>query len=47
MRGQTMKNWWRQFVFCNNKISKKSNIAGKNEQNNKIYDFNLAQCYRQ
>ena len=27
-----MKNW-RQFVFCNNKISKKSNIAGKNEQN--------------
>ena len=33
-----MKNW-RQFVFCNNKISKKSNIAGKNEQNADQFSF--------
>ena len=34
IRGQTKerKKNWRQFVFYRNKSSKKSNIAGKNEQ---------------
>ena len=36
IRGQTIKNW-RQFVFYSNKSSKKSNIAGKNEENTRKF----------